>query len=230
MEEDASLQIIWRIRAACQSRSNTMHECNRLFDMHIYTRCGYMCWRAQSTGRILSHHCRSGNCAGRSIKRGSALGFHRGNLQRWTSLPVYYQVVYFTVVRLYVWAPRDLSFSLSSMSPFDVFGTTDAHLLHLPLCPSLLPAMHLPEHTGRRSFCRALNDPQQLLFPLVFSTTPLLSRSNRILDAFSSLFRAALLVPTWLRGTYYAYSCKLRSSDHREYGETTRGIISEHII
>lgn len=113
MEEDASLQIIWRIRAACQSRSNTMHECNRLFDIHIYMRCGYMCWRAQSTGRILSHHCRSGNCAGRSIKRGSALGFHRGNLQRWTSLPVYYQVVYFTVVRLCVWAPRDLSFSLS---------------------------------------------------------------------------------------------------------------------
>lgn len=56
-----------------------------------------MCSRAQSTGRILSHHRRSGNCAGRSIKRGSALGLCRGNLQCWTSLPVYYQVVYFTV-------------------------------------------------------------------------------------------------------------------------------------
>ena len=67
---------------------------------------------AQSTGRILSHHRRSGNCAGRSIKRGSALGFCRSNLQCWTSLPVYYQVVYFTVA-ISVCAFRDLFLSLS---------------------------------------------------------------------------------------------------------------------
>lgn len=51
---------------------------------------------------VLSHHRRSGNCAGRSIKRGwlrAALGLSpcQSNLQRWTSLPVYYQLVYFTV-------------------------------------------------------------------------------------------------------------------------------------
>lgn len=136
-------------------------------------------WQAQSTGRILSHHCRSGNCAGRSIKRSSALGFHQGNLQRWTSLPVYYQVVYFTVVLLLICACESLaispslSLSLFSMSPFDVSGTTDAHLLHLSfLVLFSFPVMHLLEHTGRRSFCRALNDPQQLLFPLVFSPCP----------------------------------------------------------
>lgn len=68
--------------------------------------------RAQSTCRILSHHRRSGNCVGRSIKRGSALGLRRGNLQCWTSLPVYYQVVYFTVA-MSVCTFHDISLSLS---------------------------------------------------------------------------------------------------------------------
>lgn len=88
-----------------------------------------------STGRILSHHRRSGNCAGRSIKRGSALGLRRGNLQRWTSLPVYYQVVYFTVHTAYMRAPRSLSPS-AFRSPFlfDVSGDRFAFHLFPFLC------------------------------------------------------------------------------------------------
>jgi len=107
-------------------------------------------------------------------------------------------------------------------SPMHVF------FIFLPLCPFLLPA---PTGTYRTFLLPCSQWPATAtLLPLVFPSIPHPSRSNRILDAFSSLLRAALLVPTWLRGTYYAYSCKLRSSDRREYGETTGGIISEHCL
>lgn len=128
---------------------------------------------------------------------------------------------------------RAISLSLSSVSPFDVSGTiSDARLLHLSPSLSFSPSCYAPTGTYRTTFLLPCSQwpATATLLPLVFPSIPHPSRSNRILDAFSSLLRAALLVPTWLRGTYYAYSCKLRSSDRREYGETTGGIISEHCL
>ena len=176
----------------------------------------------QSTGRILSHHRRSGNCAGRSIKRGSALGFCRSNLQCWTSLPVYYQVVYFTVA-ISMCAFRDLSLSLSLSLPplsfFDIFN--DRCMVHLFSFVSLLlffrdtsigtywtTLVLLPCFQWPAAAFLLSSLPRGLLFAL---------RSDRILDGFSSSLRIVLLVLYYVatRGTHCTYSCKLRSSNRR---------------
>lgn len=128
---------------------------------------------------------------------------------------------------------RGLSFSFICVSLRRLDGTiSDARLLHLSPSLSFSPSRYAPTGTYRTTFLLLCSQwpATATLLPLAFPSAPRLSRSNRILDAFSSLLRVALLVSTWLRGTYYAYSCKLRSRDCREYGETIGGIISEHCL
>lgn len=185
-----------------------------------------MCSRVQSTGGILSHHRRSGNCAGRSIKRGSALGLRRGNLQCWTSLPVYYQVVYFTVA-MSVCAFHD---SLSPPPPlflssfFDVSNDQCMVHLFLLLYHSSLSLFLFSRDASTGTYWTTLVLLPCFQWPaaaFLLSSLPrgllLALRSDRILDGFSSLLRIVLLVLYYVatRGTHCAYSCKLRSSNRR---------------
>lgn len=177
-----------------------------------------------------------------------------GNLQRWTSLPVYYQVVYFTVGTP-VYASRDLSVSLSlsppcpSLSflrpfPFDVSPATDAcefnlllSLLRISLSPrlsvSLFPRYtyrNVPDDVGPFAVLSMTRNG----LPRFPPTSSSAFRSDRILDGFSSSLRTALLVALPLlslhaeRTVHIVANCVLASVPYTRIGETTDGIISEH--
>lgn len=210
-----------------------MYKCNIKYYLYMYRiQFTYICLWAQSTGRILSHHRRSGNCAGRSIKRGSALGLCRGNLQCWTSLPVYYQVVYFTVA-MSVCAFRDLSLPPSHPCLPSTCPTTDAWFISFSFFIVSLFLFSRDASTG--TYWTTLVLLPCFQWPaaaFLLSSLPrgllLALRSDRILDGFSSSLRIVLLVLYYVatRRTHCAYSCKLRSSnrirrnDWRDYLRT----------
>lgn len=105
----------------------------------------------------------------------------------------------------YVCESRAISPSLSLSSvclPSTSPATTDTRLLHLLLL-SFSPSCYASTGTYRTTFLLPVcsqwpaTATLSLLRASSFSSTrPLLSRSNRILDAFSSLLRAALLAST----------------------------------
>lgn len=152
----------------------------------------------------------------------TALSLRRGNLQRWTSLPVYYQVVYFTVgTPVYVWS---ISFSLFlslSLCLGILRNVSDDPrlLLFIFLALSLFlsfPVMHLPEHTWTTFVLLPCSQWPATAFLLLYLTLPPHSSFWSDIGWFLIFARRALLVPsTWLCETHCAYSCKLRSSNRR---------------